>query len=133
MCLSFVTIAIEFAAEEWTRPPDPPFPRPGIRLVESRTDSVQTFTLVHGMQTVRTLTVDETDELLRLLGQIVVRAPWEGLAGLDGCNYCLILKGRMSDVTFTWWADVPKGWESVGAVADHVIGLIKQAGLSPYG
>lgn len=133
MCMSLVTIVIEFASDGWTRQPDPPtLPGLLIRLVESRTDATRAFTLMHGTQSVYTLTVDETDELLRLLGKMVVGAPWQAMAGFDGCTYTLILKGPMSGITFSWWVEVPQGWESIGAVSDFVMSLADRFGISRW-
>jgi hypothetical protein len=133
--MSFVTIVIDLAGSEWTRQPerDAPFGLP-LRLIESKTDAARTFTLVQGTRSVYTLTTGEADEFLHLLGQMAVKAPWEGPAlGCDGCTYTLILNGPMSGVTFRWWVKIPAGWESIGAVADYVLHLAERVGLPLYG
>jgi hypothetical protein len=131
MCLSSVTIVIEFAAGPWARQSEPPalFGRL-IRLVESGTGAERAFTFVDGTRPVYTLTAGEMDELLRLLGQMAARAPWEAAAGFDGCTYTLLLTGPMSEISFSWWVEVPKGWESIGAVAGYVMRLADRCGLS---
>lgn len=131
MCMSSVTIAIEFAAGPWARQSEAPaFPGGLIRLVESGTGAERAFAFVDGTRPVYTLTAGETGELLRLLGQMAVRAPWEAAAGFDGCTYTLVLTGPMSEITFSWWVEVPKGWESIGAVAGYVMDLAKRCGLN---
>jgi len=134
MCMVWVTIVIEFGGPAWAPRPerDAPFGAP-IRLVESEADAARAFTLYHGNRSVYTLTAGETDELLSLLGQMEVKAPWGAMIGFDGCTYTMKLIGPMSDVTFSWWMEVPKGWESVGAVADYVLSLVDRLGLSRYG
>ncbi len=134
MCMFFVTIVIEFAAPEWTRGPErDTLPGLLIRIVESEDDATRSFTLHHGSRFVYTLSGDETNEFLRLLREMVVKAPWDAAVGFDGCTYTLILKGPMSDITFSWWVEVPKGWESIGAVSAYVMRLAERFGLSVYG
>jgi hypothetical protein len=135
MCMAFVTIVVEFAAMEWPRQQEPRFPPgPPIHLVELQTDAARTFTLFHRGRSVYTLTAGEADELRRLVQQVAVTVPaWEPMLGFDGITYTLTLKGPMSDVTFSWWMEVPEGWESVSAVADSVLCLVDRLGLSRYG
>lgn len=129
MCMSFVTIVIEFDTGGWNQSSDRlTLGGQPIHLVESRTGATRAFSLLRGTEPAYALTVDENSELLRLLGQIEVQAPWEARIGFDGCTYDLILKGPLTEVTFRWWLEVPQGWESVGAVADYVMSLAQRAG-----
>lgn len=130
MFASSVTISIEFAGDGWPVEPESPPPLGALlRIVAAGTAAGRTFALVHDAQPVYTLTPAEADELLRLVGALAPKAPWQAAAGFDGCTYTLALKGPMSGMTFTWWVDVPAGWESVGAVAEYVLGLARRAGL----
>ena len=131
--MHFTTIVIEFAVPAWVSSRetnrDIPLGRL-IRLAESKTESEHTFTLYDGTQPGYTLTADESGQLLRLLGQIVVKAPWDAKAGFDGTTYTLMLKGPMSEMRFNWWVQVPKGWESIKAVFDYVMALTERKGHS---
>jgi hypothetical protein len=128
-----ITIAIEFGLPEQSSAGLPPGSRYDrlIRLVESPTKSGRTFILYDGSRHVYALTAEETEQLLHLLGQIVVKAPWEAVpaARLDGPVYTLLLKGPLSEVTFNWGSKMPKEWESVGAVVDYALCLAERCGL----
>jgi hypothetical protein len=130
--MSFLTIAIEFAGPEWAieRQHHDGLPGRLIRLVESQAEGNREFAMYDRTQLVYTLTADETDRLLHLLERVVIGAPWEASYGLDGTNFALRLRGPMSEAAFHWWGQVPKGWESIGAVFDHVISLADRFGLS---
>ena len=95
----------------------------GIRLVESRADQGHTYTLYDGASPEYTLSVEETEHLEQLLGGISVKAPWQGVMGLDGADNELTLRGAMSSITFRWWMDVPPEWKQVGAVFDYVMAV----------
>jgi hypothetical protein len=92
-------------------------------LGESRAGSSRSYTLHEGEGPVYTLSVEETAQLDHLLGQIGVKAPWQGSAGFDGITYELTLQHAMSSVTFRWWIDVPDAWPGVGALFDHVLAV----------
>lgn len=77
------------------------------------------------------LTSDEIDELFHLLSQITIRAPWDATVGFDGATFTLRLEGPQSHAEFHWWSEVPKEWESIGAVFDHVWSLAKRHGFRP--
>jgi hypothetical protein len=102
-----------------------------VRLVQLPLGPARTFALTEGKKPIYTLNAGETEDLLRLLGQITVKAPWEAMVGCDGATCTLLLKGPMSEMTFNWWVQVPKGWESVGAVFDYVMKLARRQGRGP--
>jgi hypothetical protein len=97
-------------------------------LLESRQDSLPQFALYDGENPLCTLTADETDTLLRLLSQMMVRVPWDAVVGRDGATFTLRLEGPMSHAEFSWWETVPKGWENIGAVFDYLMLLAKRHG-----
>ena len=120
------TVTIEFVGADLTGPG----PQSGgflraldIRLVESQAEQGRAFTLHEGSRPVYALTAEETGQLLNLLEQMAVTAPWEALVGMDGTDYELILKGGMSSMVFCWWVEVPREWERVGAVFDYVMAV----------
>ena len=94
-----------------------------IRLVESHAETSPIFTLYDRDAPEYTLSVDETEQLRQLLGQIEVKTPWQGYAGFDGTDYELTLLGAMSSVTFRWWVKVPAEWEQVGVLFDYVLAV----------
>lgn len=94
-----------------------------IRLVESNVETSPSFTLYDGDAPEYILSVDETEQLRQLLGQIEVKAAWQGYAGFDGTDYELNLLGAMSSVTFRWWVKAPAEWEQVGVVFDYVLAV----------
>jgi hypothetical protein len=125
-----ITIAIEFGLPKQSSaglPPAGSYDRL-IRLVESPTKSGHTFILYDGSRRIYALTADETEQLLHLLGQIVLQAPWEAVPAVrfDGPVYTLLLKGPLSEAMFNWGWKMPKEWESVGAVVDYVLGLAER-------
>ncbi len=103
--------------------PDGTFATRRIRLVESRAENAPSFTLSDGDKPESTLSMDESDRLQQLIGQIEVKAPWRGYVGFDGTDYELTLLGEMSSVTFRWWEKAPAEWERVGMVLDYVLEL----------
>jgi hypothetical protein len=94
-----------------------------IRLVESHAETSPSFILYDGDAPEYILSVSETEQLHQLLGQIEVKAPWQGSAGFDGTDYELTLLGAMSSVTFRWWVKVPAEWQQVGVLFDYVLAL----------
>lgn len=102
-----------------------------LRLMESRSSSPLQFALYDGAESFYVLTPDETSELLRLLGQIAFRAPWNAQVGRDGTTFTLQLFGPMSHAEFNWWGRIPSEWKSVGAVFDYVMSLARRCGYGP--
>ena len=94
-----------------------------IRLVENRTKISRNFTLYDGDMPEYTLSLIETRRLDQLLGELIVKTPWQGSAGFDGVDCELTLLGAMSSVTFRWWVKAPEEWEQVGAVFDYVLAV----------
>jgi hypothetical protein len=117
------TIAIEFADADNSPPELQPKSIPvtrSLRLVESQINQTRTFTFFEGAVTAYSLSVEETEHLLELLGRTAAKVPWQPLVGRDGTDRELTLKRAMSSITFRWWVEVPPGWESIGAVFDYV-------------
>jgi hypothetical protein len=129
----FYSVIIEFAAPEWSRQHLQTEETFGcvIRLVETQAGSRHSFALYEGQEPVYTLDDDETGSLLRLLGQISLRTPWDAVIGRDGATCTLRLVGPMSHAEFSWWVEVPKEWESIGAVFDYIMSLAKRHGHAP--
>ena len=96
-----------------------------IQVVESTENQQRVLTLKMPGQPDYILTPEENDRLLELCSKIMVSAPWQAQMGFDGATSTLTLKGAMSEMTFSWWGDVPKEWQSVGAVFDYVMGILK--------
>ena len=107
-------------------PDGPGLAAPAVRLVESQSDQGHSFALHDGERPEYTLTCEETEQLVALLGQIAVTVPWQSMAGFDGTDYALVLRGAMSSISFGWWVTVPTGWESVGAVFDYVMNVARR-------
>ena len=122
----FFTVTIEFAEAapfKGNAQSDRVLVTRHIRLVESQAGTLPSFTLYDGDAPEYTLSVDETEQLRQLLGQLEVKAPWQGYSGFDGTDYELNLLGAMSSVTFRWWVKVPAVWQQVGVVFDYVLAL----------
>jgi hypothetical protein len=126
----FYSVNIEFATSPWGRqrsqgggPHDCT-----VRLVESRRGPAPQFTLYDGERPLSALAATETNEMLRLLSQVTMQAPWDARVGRDGATFTLRLEGPMSYAEFNWWLEVPKGWESIGAVFDYAMSLAKRYG-----
>lgn len=127
---SFQQVIIDFeSATPFAERPAPDssgLPTHAVRLVESQSEQGRSFTLHDGGRPEYTLTSEETERLVALLGQIAVAVPWQSIAGFDGTDYTLVLRRAMSSITFGWWAMTPTGWESVGAVFDYVMDVAKR-------
>jgi hypothetical protein len=75
------------------------------------------------------LQTEESDHLYQLLSQLMVPFPPLGPVGFDGSWSTLNILSGSNDMHFRWWVDVPKGWESVGAVFDYAMELAKRTYL----
>ena len=125
----FVIVTIEFAgAASFTEneKSDKTRVTREIRLVEVYAGISRSFTLYDGNAPAYILSDKETEQLDHLLGQIVVKAPWQEYTGFDGTDYELTLLGGMSSMTFRWWMKVPAEWEQVGDLFEYVLVLAKR-------
>jgi hypothetical protein len=94
-----------------------------IRVFESIENLQKTFTLTAEGRPDYTLSNEESACLLELVSQISASAPWKGQMGFDGMVSTLSLQGLMSQMTYSWWGDVPVEWQSVGAVFNYVMAI----------
>jgi hypothetical protein len=94
--IQIITVAIEFAGAEATAEPGSRV----IRLTESSAGNKRIFTLRDGRRPARVLSASEMEQLLRLLGQMAIGAPWQSLAGCDGRACALVLRGPASEARF---------------------------------
>ncbi len=81
------------------------------------------YGLYEGQQRLRQLSPEETAELLRLLSDVRVCAPWNVEHGFDGHGDGLIVRDRAYGFIIHWWVAPPPGWETAGAVFDYVVRL----------
>ena len=123
--MSFDTIIIEFLGHEWGpyQPIELTTGSNEIRLVEMKHDGEQVFALYEGSRSIYTLTPDETTALLGMLETVSARALWRPLFGKDGGIVTLVIRGLMSEMTFSWWVEPPKEWSGVGKIADFALSL----------
>lgn len=121
--INFTTVVIDF--EGTTPQPDK---RPGTFIRLAIPPKQHTFALYDGSRAVYQLTAAEMNQLLALLGQMQVTAPWKPTMGFDGRVCTLIIKDAQSEMNFSWWMSAPPEWERVGAVFAYVMGIAERYG-----
>ena len=126
--MSQYTVTIVFSnvfqrSHDPSQKPTDSFGEVNIRVFESIENLQRTFTLTADGRPDYTLTNEESERLLDLVGQINVSAPWKGQMGFDGMTSTLTLQGEMSHMTYSWWGDVPAEWQSAGAVFNYVMDI----------
>ena len=76
------------------------------------------------------LTPEETDHLLSLLGDLVVPYSPPRPAGFDGPWHILEIAGGAHTLRFEWWAELPPCWDSAGALYDYAPSLARRTYLA---
>jgi hypothetical protein len=61
--------------------------------------------------------------------QVVTVAP-EGIAGLDGTTYTLLIKRGFNVVRFTWWCEPPARWQALGELAKTLLKVADVASVT---
>jgi len=51
--------------------------------------------------------------------------------GLDGTTYTISIKNGFNSVTYSWWAECPPEWETLGTLAEKLIDFVKKNIVKP--